>query len=396
MKNPLIITIPMDGQEIVVHLRERGGIYHADWWHRGQHFNRSTKNRVLMQARIAAQVMVKKAAGSQLADARGNVILDTARADYLEERWPGAPAAHRTFMDYRSRLGIFQKFAGAEIDLAALDYDNAVGLVQRFFAHRMSLGDAPRSRIHFRTVLKQFFDWLITTRNADGRPMVLWRFNPASTMEIKVETPEEVLLPPLTDDELTTFLNAAKKPVPWGYDQPAQPRGIWRSVLLCYGAGARPKEASRLKFSEVDWKSGTLILHGKKRRRTIKMSTWLVSELKPIADARAPGAPDCTIVGASRSRTNKQMQKLQLTDELPAHFTLQALRRTAAVRAAPAMTVQQYSLYFGHSIEVAIKYYIGWGLLGQSEAMNVLAMPAKDSKADHHRENHRRGKGKTA
>ena len=377
MKNPLLVNVPLDGEEVHAHLRlQTSGKYHAEWWHRGRHYFRSTKLSELGPARTKAGLMVKAVATQRLDPDLGKVLLGPAVETFLNERWPDQPAGDRTLQDYRSRLGIFCAAVGETLNLAALTYDQSVGIVQHFIAARKAKGDGERNLIHFRTNLKQFCAWLLRTRDkTSGLPMVPWRFNPCTVEEIQIGRPDEELLPALTDAEVRRFLDAAQKRVAYRFgDDVGEQRAIWRMVLLCYGAGCRAVEATRVTWGQVDFQANTITLHGKKRAREVQMSAWLQTGLRAL-----PGEKDrdSAIVAASRARTAKQLQKLKRREKLPDHFNFQALRRTAAKRAAPLMTVQQYCLHFGHSIEVAIKHYIGWGLLGQAEATNVLTIPKR-------------------
>jgi hypothetical protein len=74
------------------------------------------------------------------------------------------------------------------------------------------------------------------------------------------------------------------------------------------------------------------------------MSTWLTAQLQAIKDA-SPNAS----------------QK----DFLFPHNSFTAFDFFAEVRkAAPHMTTQEYAAYFGHSLAVAQRHYLGYGLDG--------------------------------
>ena len=138
------------------------------------------------------------------------------------------------------------------------------------------------------------------------------------------------------------------------------------------------------------------------------MSAWLIAELKklPQPDSKsetivmsANGRAEFDYVHQVRANAENQalrMCRLRETHKLSSHFTLQALRRTAAKRAAPVMSPQQYSEYFGHSLTVAVKHYIGYGQFGSAGAENVLDFSIPAPKIANHTGNHTPANEKTA
>lgn len=409
MKNPLLVIVALDGEELTAHLRHQAsGIYHVEWWHHGVHFHKSTKCRDIPGARTAAGLIVKRAAGQRLDPGRGQVMLGAAIHAYIADRWPDPPAGHRHSRGTKNRLDKFAEVAGAELNLAALDYDQAVALTQRIIATRRKAVGAT-SLVNDKNALSAFFNWLLRTRDeTTGAPKVPWRFNPAQSKELRLEKSDARLKPAIPAGELQRFIRAARTRVCTGPKKDHRRRRlIWRSVLLCLGCGARPIEAARVKWSDINLDAGEITLFGKKRARTIGMSEWMLGYVTKMKKGKKPNAyvvaggltrqdemTDDEIIEANTENQSRRLRRLRSAQSLNEICTLQALRRTAAKTAAPKMTPQEYSEYFGHSIAVAVKHYIGYGLFRTAGAQNVLDFSPRPK--PNHTKNHTTEKEKTA
>lgn len=385
---PLVDFIRTPRKDIrVIVRRKRGKAWYADFFLRG------TRHRVTLDADSGAKALVL-ARGEVLkaldkpAASPAQLSLVSAIQLYLDARWPLDaetrkpldPDSFRSRKDASARLNALAAVAGLSLDLAELDFDGAVAMLQRFIQERRDRGDKQRNLVNFKNVLSAFCQWLLTTRGVANLPLVPWRHNPTRKEYLPIGRAPKTLKPSLTEAELRAFFAAARKPVVWqgastgpkAARAKIAPRKILRSMLLCFGAGARPVEAARVKWSEVNFDAGTIILRGKKRPREIGMNAWLKEQLLRMCPPDF--APDETVIGGGRNAQATALTRLKKIEKLPAHFDLQALRRTAAKKAAPKMELQHYADYFGHSLAVAQAHYIGYGLTGIPRSVEVLRL----------------------
>jgi len=389
---------------VVLYRRRLHLPFYARWWYAGRQHHASTGHQVLTTAKAAARRLVEDAAQRATAAAAGAgpaANLSATAADlveaYLADRWPGAPAGNLSLRDARVRLRNFAGIVGAAGAPPADRVPAAVPpllatraeMSARIQAHldaRRSAGKGPRTLINDRLVLSRWCRWLLQSRGAR------WESNPAAACYLNLPRAPVRAGEALTDADVAALLAAAR-----GHP-------LWPVIVLCLGVGLRPREAVRVNRADVTGDPPRLRVTGKGRERVIVVPPWAARELRAVLAKPKRAAPAgcaatrnvatrytaCSdpqtantgardaLASATRlypwgpDRAFASFRALRRVARLPLNVSLQALRRTAARRAAPALSPAQYAQHFGHSLAVASRHYLGWGLLGNPAALAVL------------------------
>lgn len=277
------------------------------------------------------------------------LLLPAAVAAYLDGRWTAeTTAGNRTYQDHKSRL---QKLAAeaALFDVSVSTVEQMQEVIQRYLTQRTRAGVSARTIKNDQLVISRFCSWL----RKSG--LVAWRDNPAAKTGLDIATPDDVSLPALPESEIAELIKRARR------------SPVWPVVLLCLGCGLRPVEASRVEWSHIDTAAGTLRVFGKKRWRTINLGTWAKREIEALPRSDGLLFPFNTF-----SAFDMLARVRDESPPLSASVTLQACRRTAARRAAPVMSPIHYATHFGHSLAVAHRHYLGFGLQADAAALESL------------------------
>ena len=341
---------------------EKDALWHYVFWYQGKRHRGSTGKLEHADAVEVARKAAETVMNAVISPA-GGLKLDAAITQYLDLRWPkdktpDVRKGNRSYQDAKSRLDAFKAFAGEDVQLSALDMDAAKGLFRNFLKQRKRDGMSARTVINDKLILSRFCSELLDTSPAPVR----WPGNPLRN--IKTEKPDSADPVPLTEDEIQAVLAKGKAST------------CWPLIVLCLGMGLRPREATRVQWKHVSFKDNTVTVFGKKRGRTPKMSPWTAAQLQAIKTA-SPDASQKDFLFPHNSFTAfdwfAEVRKAAFEDG-GEHITLQALRRTAARKAAPKMTTQQYAAYFGHGLAVAQKHYLGYGLDGIGGTVDTSAL----------------------
>lgn len=337
--------------------KQTGGLFYARFWHGGKAYHRGTDAVTETAARAAARRMLEEL--EQGAPAKPTDSLEKLKDAYLAERWP-AKTGNRSYQNASSRLTKFAKYAEAH-PFPLLPRREASGVIQGYLSTRAS-----KAALTVKTdqlVISRFCTWLIKTGRAH------WESNPAAALHMDLPPVESRTKPFLSDAEVKALLAAAKQ------------SEVWPLVLLCLGGGLRPREATQLRWEAIDLERGQMNVFGKRRERTVTLTSWVRQELQAWKDAHPGPKPFRFDYFTGFSMFRELRKEKGLSD----NTSLQALRRTAARKAAEKMSMLQYANFFGHSLEVAHKHYIGYGLVGDRaavEALNFGALAEPEKKPD--------------
>jgi integrase len=354
------ITTSGDDLVITLHQRQSGGPWHYYFRKRGKRFRDSTKTTVQAAARRVAE---HAANTSTPAPQQAATLGELAQA-YLDSRWPEDQRSNNdTYSDHKGRLigsakspSGFVEHAGPSLVLAALTADEVKGKVQAYFDLR-ARDCAGRTVTNDRLVIGRFLKWAMQRY---GLP---WAYNPAYHTTIEIPPLKESDPQPLSDTDIAALLPAARK------------SDVWPVVVLCLGAGLRPREACRVKWSDVLWEQHSArVLNLKGRRqheRTVILCDWAEGELKAWQDAHKASQKPFPY---NHDTGFDLLADVRESAKLPAHVTLQALRQTACTRAIQGgMDLADYVMQFGHSLETAQRHYLKLGrAIARRQALNSL------------------------
>lgn len=315
---------------VVLYRRKTSAPFYCRFWWKNKMYNVSTGQDTEHAAKNSARGQAERIIYATPLAADLTTLIDA----YLLERWPEKVQKNNTaYLTQKSRMKLFKE--QGPHDFATLPRRDASIAVQTYLTSRSK--KKPFTIRSEQQAISRFCSWLTKT----GRSH--WESNPAQATYLDLPQASMHTKEALSESEVRRVLTAAR-------GSELQP-----VVLLCLGAGCRPTEAVRAKWEDIDFKKKILKLFGKGRERRVHMSTWLVKMLLPLASKGAiwPGNywTAFDVFGALRKKF-----------KLPAHVSLQACRRTACRRAAEKISIFQYSEFFGHSLEVAKRHYIGWGL----------------------------------
>jgi integrase len=333
--------------------------WHYTFWRDGKRHRGSTGKLDHAEAVAVARGAAEKVMTTVQHSATALTIAQAVEA-YKNTRWPeGERAGNRTYQDFKSRLAALVAWTG-DTALSTMDAEEARKLTQRYINNRSAKGASGQTLLNDRLVLSRFFASLIK----DGT--VAWTFNPAAHDRLTLKRIDRHDPKQVTDKDLETLLREAKG------------RAVYPLIVLCLGAGLRPAEASRVAWRDINFDTGTITVFGKSRGRTPIMSAWIRSELEALQTA-SPDADTASRLFPHNSFTAFDwFADVRKAAKLPDDVSLQSLRRAAARRSAPRMTMMQYAAYFGHSLAVAQRHYIGYGLDGQGNTVNVSGLDFSD------------------
>lgn len=333
---PFRVQLDTKKVRVVLERRKTDGPFYARWSWRNKDFFKTTGQFTEAGARSKARQMVEKSARDLPVNQE---TLTQLVESYLKARWPDGGHTHSS---NKSRLNSFAEKAPA--DFAFLPRRDASIQVQRYLSAQALAAYSVKTD---QTVISAFCTW------ANKHGYSNWESNPAAARYLD--------LPP-TDHKVEDALPAAV------VDQllKATRSHSYRPVILwALTLGARPAEAARATWSDLNLQTRTATLFGKKRQRRVPISDWAWKEFRAICIPRTG-----RIFPFNYYTIFDHMDDLRIEKKLPAEVTLQALRRTASRRAAEKISVFEYAEFFGHSLEVAKKHYIGWGLSVDRAAVN--------------------------
>jgi len=222
--------------------------FHLD----GKRHYASTKTNDIRAARKAARAAVEQAVSSAGKD---DLPLGMLIDKFLEMR--GATIRPKTLAGYEQRLALFRKGRDV-ISVAHLSFRQAVELCQAHLDSRRTL--SPVTVKNDRLALSAFFGWT-------NKRHALWPNNPASADFLDLphslpQTPETI-----PQAALRAFLEASR-------ESPIRP-----VVALCM-SGMRPRPATELHWSQIDFDSASITFSSKVGRRTVPLGAWALAELQ--------------------------------------------------------------------------------------------------------------------
>lgn len=312
---------------VVLKRRKSDGPFYARWSWKNKDYFKATGQYLEAAARARAREMVDLVSRQLPAAQEGlNQLIEK----YLAEKWP---EGGHTSSSNKSRL---KKFASiAPSDFAFLPRREASIKIQQYLSQQRLAAYSVKTD---QTVLSGFCSWL------EKHGLASWESNPASARYLHLPALKHEIEDPLAPELVDKLLAATT-------GHPFRPVILWGLVL-----GARPVEAARADWADIDLEQKIAKLFGKREERRVPIGDWGVKEFLKIP-CRAG-----KIFPFNYYTIFDQMDALRVSKKLPPEVTLQALRRTAARRAASKISVFEYSDFFGHSLDVAKKHYIGWGL----------------------------------
>lgn len=335
----------------------------------GKRYRGCTDTPDIKLARIVGEKAVADAIKDAQRESEGpGITIAAAVLQYLDlnpdsaGRWRGKDKkGNRSYQDAKSRLAAFQEHCGDGLQLATMDADTMTSLLQKYIEKRTSKGIAGRTLVNDRLIMHWFFKWLVRNRR------VQWRHNPAATISLDMPTLEEKEPTPLSQEHLDKLLPAVKK------------TDLWPVVVLCLSCAARPAEACRVTWFDVNLDKGSVRLlnkKGKKKRERIpELNTWAVAEL---TEWRESHKKDSQLFPRNYFSAFDIMFDVRTALGLPDTVTLQALRQTACTRLIEGgMQLKDYVLFTGHSLAVAERHYLKYGEKSR-EARRSVANSALD------------------
>jgi len=351
-----------------MHRRTRGGVWHYCFCWKRERYRESTEHDDYEKAcgaarRAVAEVMENAPTGPGL-------TLSEAIERYKKEKWPAQEG--ESFSDAHHRLKWFHKVVGEHV-ITHMSFDAATHLVQTFINKRQAGEHRPdgkkcggRTIKGDQLVISAFYAWLIKVKDERGRRLVSWRTNPANDGLLMRPAVVTRVLPDVNTKNRKRFLTAARK------------HEVWPVVVLCLGAGFRPKGAAGLLWSALDLERGSVTVREKNVERAIPLAEWPWHELKawrkkhPSAERLWPYHKDTAF---------DAVRELRRLNNIPEHVTLQALRRTAdnALYDAGLMP-QDAAGIMGHTPQTAERHYVHWKRRtdrSQVQALNFEKVPQK-------------------
>lgn len=323
----------LGSKPVRVALVRRCGVLHYVFCLKGRRFRGSTGEAGETAARGVAREAVQRA---MQAAPGAPLLLADAIADYLETKWPDGGETRKSS---EGRLERFKAFAG-ELDLSATSGDILTQRVQAFLDEGQAKHKrAPQTLRNDQLVLSAFCSWLLRSRT--GR--IPWRYNPASRKLLTlpaVQAPSHAEIPATALDDL---LRAGRT------------FEVWPVIVLCLGAGLRPRGAAKRRWDEIDLEARTITVTEKKRTRIVPLGEWACLELTAWREAHKA---DEAVYPFHHDTAFDQIRQIRKAAGLPDSVTLQALRRAAANRLIDSVEPRIYSLVMGHSLEVAQKHYL--------------------------------------
>lgn len=391
-KRGMRLTVPTVHGDIVVYLRRRKALasdkkaveaLYYDFYVKGKRYRGSTETRNLSVAHEVAQGRVEDAVLNESKKSGAGLTLEGAIDMYLDTapessgRWQGANVeGDRTYQDAKSRLEAFEKkiTKWKDVPLAALSVDEAIRMLQYHIDQRKADSMSGRTLVNDRLVISRFFKWVVGRKQITH---VTWKMNPAAS-KISLEMPAvtDKDPDPVRDEILPEVLELAKK------------REVWPVVVMCLGCGARPAEASRVTWQDVDFSKQVVRLlnkKGKKKRyRDAVMNNWVVDELRawrrtypeterPFQRGYFTAFDMIADVRAEMVRTRKKAKADPLASSVLQTVTLQSLRQSACTRAIEGgMVLTDYVQQFGHSLNVAQRHYIKYSHAAKEQRRKAM------------------------
>ena len=369
--------VPTDGKPVRVVLQRRApdGPWWFSFWRGNRKIFRSSKLFQERDARAAARdAVLSEDAGR---GASGGIELDVLIGAYLDTRWPEFTGTHdrkhprllgrhvnRTYDDIRLRLFGFSRWVhksgpgpagGSEWCILVLSSVAVAQLVQRFIDFRRKTCK-PVTVHNDVQALSRFFVFL-RKRHAS------WDQNPATRGLLELPAVEPVVRQDVTEEDLQRLLDAART------------NPLWPVLLLCLGAGLRPRGACGALRRDLALMSlPSVRVTEKRRQRTIALPGWVAEELRAWLPEGLPAEAKLWpgIVNDAHNELRRVRQRMD--PPLGEHVTLQALRRVHSTLCyGSGMLPQEESRRLGHSVHIADKRYVQWKELRESGALSVLS-----------------------
>ena len=320
----------------------------------------------------------------------GGLTLSAAIAKSLATRWPveqakddaGETVSNESYSDAKGRLTAFSESTG-ETSLSSLDFDGFTHMVQAYLDKRRAAEMSGRTIKNDQLVISAFFSWLMKAKDEHGKRLVpQLKSNPAQKDLLTLPPAESVKLPDLNDVERKALIKAAR-----GTE-------LWPVVVLCLGAGFRPKGACVSPWSKFDLERGTFTVMEKNVERVVPLSDWTWKELKTWTASHSIDTASQTVWPYHHDTAHDQLAKLRTKHGLSARTTLQALRRTAdTLLYAAGVNPQEAAGIMGHTIQTAERHYVR-AMATDRVKVQALDFTEKDSAQPHKKP--RKRKAKTA
>lgn len=351
LSNAFLIELDNQRIRVVLERRKTGGPYHARWWHRGKLYWRSTKCHQERDAKAKSRTLLVEVIGIK----RRPLTLAQAIADCIASRWPDEAAMQAHYSHYsvsKIQLEKFRDFEHPDLNLAALPFEDAIQLVQRFIDSRRA---APQTIVGEQKVISRLFSWLIKKR------LVTWPANPAFVRFLELPRAHHAPRPPVSPADLKVLIVEAKK------------SAIWPAVLLCLAAGLRPVGTLRIMRKDIDLVGARLTVTEKGRERQVPLNKWVVAELRAWL-AIHPGA---MLVDYTRNSLYSHVKKIRDDNGLRPEVTLQGCRRTfISLCMDGGVSAEMVASIAGNSVAVIEKHYKDLRTMNATEAVKHLDLSA--------------------
>lgn len=268
----------------------------------------------------------------------------------LSARWPEAIRVNnQSYRDAKSRLKAFMVVVRDRC-CADMFFDEAVQMVQDFLDYRRIQGACGTSIDNDRRVLSAMFTYLIR------RNMLPFKANPAFKTAVHQLAPIVVRCKrALSDAEVSALLASTRD------DE------IYRHVVLCLATGLRPIGASRIRPEHIDTNARTIIISEKNRERIVPLSSWLIAELAAYKERGNDWYP------LHPNTVSKRLRLIRERHGLPAHITMQSLRRTFLKKLfTNNVSPQLAARLAGNSLAVIEKHYVELETLNATSVVDCL------------------------
>lgn len=275
-------------------------------------------------------------------------IWNTVLLDSLDVRWPDAQirAQNRYYLDSRWRLLSFCDWR--TVALNGLTLQKAAQIVQEYLDYRRSQGYSPISIDNDRRNLSAAFAW------ARSRGLLPFNGNPCSYALLHTPPVTVRCKPPVTDAELDAMIVRCRI-------SPIHPQ-----FLLCLTVGMRPIGACRVRAGDVNLQTRTVAVTEKRRERIVPLSDFCCQEL-------TQWLTQWDWAAWSESNVMRHFRRIRLAAGLPAHVTLQGLRRTFLKKCLEAdIPAQKAAALAGNSIQTIQRHYVQLSTLNARDAVDKL------------------------
>lgn len=349
---------------------DKDAVWHYVFWYDGKRQRGSTGKLDWAEAKTVAVAEAEKVRDTK-PQSTGGFTLKQAINSSLAQRWPiehaaaeaGETVENESYMDAKGRLNGWSSFVGEDTSLGGLEFDAYTHLVQRYIDKRKANGMKGRTIKNDQLVISNFFTSMMKLKTEDGKkvfPQLV--HNPAAHNLLTMPEAETRKLPSLGNEEQKALIKAAR-----GSE-------LWPVIVLCLGAGFRPKGACRSPWSKFDLEQGVFTVTEKGEERHVPLSDWTWKELKTWTASHRPASASQTVWPYHHDTAHDVLEKLRTAHGLSARTTLQALRRTAdTLLYAAGVNPQEAARIMGHTVQTAERRYVAFKAVDRAtvQALNI-------------------------